>query len=277
MEALKGIAEIIDHILYELLALLIPGAAMALITAWILGPESWKDVVEMAGKQPWIAGGAAYLLGYAVQGVSRPVVGGFAWVLRRPARVLWWLARTLVPGQEARLIGWGKGIERVLLGRHKHGTARAPAEQEVQLDELAREQWQRRLGLPADRVLSISQVRDLSFSELLPARGRLDRFRAATSLCRGVATSVAVAFVLVCVQLAAGDREPTLHAFLLLEGLVVAFYALLERADMYNDMWNRVIQPQFLALSTRPQSAQAGTSGSEAHAGSVSRQGGLDG
>jgi hypothetical protein len=32
--------------------------------------------------------------------------------------------------------------------------------------------------------------------------------------------------------------------------LLIAFAALMERADMYNSLWNAVIQPQFLASDT---------------------------
>lgn len=255
MEGLKGLAEVLDHILYELLALLIPGAAFVLLVAWLLGPGAWADATGFMREQVWVALGAAYLLGYAVQGVSRPVVGAVERALRLPSRLLWRLACTLAPGQRERIAGWGMEIERALLGRHTHGDAAVPARAAVDLDEVARERWRKRLRLPEDKMLSVAQARNLSFSALLSERGRLDRFRAATSLCRGVAAGVAIGLVIVTTQLVTGHRAPSLGGFLLLEGLVIAFYALLERADMYDRMWHRVIQPQFLAFATRADAA----------------------
>lgn len=253
VDALKGIAEIIDHVLYEILALFIPGATMALTTAWLLGPDTWNAAVALTTAQPWIAGVAAYLLGYVVQGFSRPVVAVLEWILQRPARLLRWVIQRWLPGVWERLARRGDDLEGMLKRRHAHQKAPATAGRPVDLAVLARERWEKRLGVPEEHALSADQVRNLSYSELLPQRARLERFRTAASLTRGVATVVAVAFALVCVQFVSGDRALGRQAVLLVQGLVVAFYGLLERADMYDRMWNAVIPPQFLAASTHPQ------------------------
>lgn len=267
MDALKGIAEVIDHILYEILGLVIPGAALLLIVTRLLGTDTWNTVITFGEKRLWLAFGAVYVLGYVVQGVSRPVVGAFDWLLGLPARLLGWPVVRLsrVKRRRIRRVGIacrkvGRWIQRwsdrQFLRRHRPANSRVPRAQAVDLKQVAQERWRARLGLPDGRVLSARQLTNLSFSVLLQERARLDRYRAATSLCRGVAVGVAAALSLVVGQLVVLERTPTPEAFLLLAGLVIAFYALLERADFYNELWEDVLQPQFLAHDTRADSPQ---------------------
>lgn len=262
MDALKGIAEVIDHILYELLGLVIPGAATLLGVSWLLGTDTWTAVTTFGEKRLWLAVGVVYVLGYMVQGISRPVVGLLDWLLGLPARALGWpiVRLSRVRRRGARRVGvacrkagrWvQRWIDNHLLRRHRHATSRVPRAQAVDLKQLAHERWRARLGIPADRLLSARQLTNLSFSALLEERARLDRFRAATSLCRGVAVAVALSLALVVIQLLLEHRPATSDNFLLLTALVVAFYGLLERADFYNGMWEDVLQPQFLAHATR--------------------------
>jgi hypothetical protein len=262
MEGLRGIAEVIDHILYEILGLLIPGTAVLLAISRLFGPETWQAVMFFGENHLWIAVGLAYALGYVVQGLSRPIVGLFAWFLGLPARLLGWpflhLSRARRRslrrfGVEARKLGrkaqgWTKEH---LLDRHRPRETLVPRWQAVDFLVLAQQRWRIRLGLPDDRILSSKQITNLSFSDLLIERGRLDRFRAATSLCRGLAVAAALSLGLVALQMLLGQRSPSAPNFLLLTGLTVAFYGLLERADFYDRLWESVLQPQFLAHETR--------------------------
>lgn len=266
MDSLKGIAEVIDHILYEVLGLLVPGAATLLGISRLLGPDSWQAVVAFGEDRLWIALGISYVLGYVVQGLSRPIVGLFDWLLGLPAKILGWpflqLSRTRSRplrrlGIMSRKMGrWlQRWIDKTLLRRHRHRSSDVPRRQAVDFMQLAQERWRARLGLAEDRVLSRRQLTNLSFSVLLAERARLDRFRAATSLCRGVAVAVALSLALVALQMILGQRPPTAANFLLLTGLLAAFYGLLERADFYHEMWEDVLQPQFLAHVTRERTA----------------------
>jgi hypothetical protein len=257
VDALKGIAEVVEHILYELLGLLIPGACFALSVAFVWGAPEWTRALRFADEQPLIALGAAYLLGFVVQGISRPVTVSFEWLAQRPARLLSWGYRPLrrrwkVPA------GWGNGgtADERFASRHGHEPQVPAPIQGVELALLAEERWRKRLALNADIRLSDAQVRDLSFSAIPAARSRLDRFRAAASLCRGVATSVAISAPLLLLQIATAERSLDWAAVGWLEAVLIAFYALMERADMYNKRWNSVLVPQFLATSTEVPSSR---------------------
>jgi hypothetical protein len=251
VDGLKGIAEVIEHILYEVLGLLLPGACFVLAVAYVWGGTTWADALRFACEQPWIAGGAAYLLGFVVQGLSRPVTGATEWILRSPARLLTWLYRLGMPEQARTVVAtWRARGAAVLFDRHRHSTTTVPAGQAVNLDSVAEAFWRKRLHIGEDRRLSWSQVRDLSFSALISERNRLDRFRAATSLCRGVATTVAICIAIMVMQLVREERSISWVSAGWIAGLLLAFYALLERADMYNKLWNAVVQPQFLASAT---------------------------
>ncbi len=229
MEGLKAVAEVIDHVLYELLGLFLPGAAFVLLLAYVAGGETWTEALRLSAAHPWIAFGGAYLLGYAVQGISRPVVDAVGWVLGRPGWFLTWIRRKAGGGPEAP----------------------RPLSEGADLDRVAEAVWRRRLGLVAEERLSTQQVRDLSFSVLGSARHRLDRYRAATSLCRGVATAVVVALALLLAQVAWGIRPVAWKTAGAAAGLLLAFVALRERSLMYDRLWGAIITPQFLA-STLP-------------------------
>jgi hypothetical protein len=62
---------------------------------------------------------------------------------------------------------------------------------------------------------------------------------------------VVLSMTLATFQMLWGQRSSSLPNFMLLIGLVAAFYALLERADFYDRLWQSVLQPQFLAHDTR--------------------------
>jgi hypothetical protein len=255
MEGVKGFAEILEHLVYELFGLLLPGAAMALLVARVWSTTSWQQALTFADNQPWLAFGAAYLVGYVVQGISRPTTTLLEALLRLPGRLLGSLIGLIAPKFRTRLRAWRGAAGDFLQRRHRHTHTRLPVEQAVDLKLIARGEWERRLQLPEGRVLSESQVRDLSFSALLGNLGRLDRFRAAASLARGTAAAVAITFVIIATQLLFGLRTLSGGMFAALATLLVSFYALLSRSDFYDRLWNDVLHPQFLATIAHERAA----------------------
>lgn len=251
MDGLKGFAEVAEHILYEVLGLLIPGGAFALAVSAALGGEAWTTLLVFGRQHPWLSLAGAYVLGYPVQGISRPVTVTSEWLLRFPGRLVIGTILRLVPQRPRR---WAKGrlmaFERWLTGRHGHEPG-ATREDAVDLEELSLAYWTARLLVPAGKSLSPRQVQDLSFSVLLPERKQLDRFRAATSLARGVAVSVVAVALILAVQLWLGVREPSWSLVLTLMALVVAFYGLMQRAEMYDELWRDVVPAQLLCAVTR--------------------------
>jgi hypothetical protein len=249
MDGVKGFAEIFEHLLYELLGLLVPGAAMVLLIASVWSSNSWDQALAFADRTPWIAGGVAYLVGYVVQGISRPVTTLVELLFRAPALAVGALLGRMAPRLRVRVKDSKSRAATFLTSRHKHGHGHGSVDgmAPVDLRAVARDEWSRRLRLPAGQVLSNSQVRDLSFSAMLGNLGRLDRFRSATSLARGTATAAAVALIILCTQLLAGIRPATGGIFAALAALLLSFFALLSRADFYDRLWNEVLLPQFLA------------------------------
>jgi hypothetical protein len=247
MDGVKGFAAIFEHLLYELLGLLVPGAATVRLVASVWSSTSWDQALAFADRAPWIAIGVAYLVGYVVQGISRPVTSLVELLLRGPVIVGSALLGWVAPRLRKRLRGWRDRASGFLTRKHRHAYGPAPEGQPVDLRAVARDEWTRRLRLPDGKLLSDSQVRDLSFSALLGNLGRLDRFRSSTSLARGTATAAAVTLVILCAQLLAGLRPATSGSFGALAALLLSFFALLSRADFYDWLWNEVLLPQFLA------------------------------
>lgn len=264
MDPLKSIAEIWEHILYEVLGLIVPGAALVLVIARIVGDPWWSVLLMFVNEHPWLSLGGAYVLGYPVQGVSRPVTAIFGWLLLLPWRLL--LLLLGLPSKRFRQwIQTRLGVlKQKLTARHAHD--RALHNDDVDLVELGATYWATRLDVPRGKRLSHRQVRDLSFSMILSERKQLDRFRAATSLTRGVAVAVVAAFSLLVYQLAAGVRGPSALLIIALTGLAIAFYGLMERADMYDGLWRTVLPAQFLCAVTRDCSTPSAAGATDAAA-----------
>jgi len=269
MDGLKGIAEVLEHILYEFLGLIVPGAALVLVIAGIVGDPWWTMLLTFVDKHPWLSLGGAYVLGYPVQGVSRPVTTIFGWLLPLPWRLLFMLIGLLSKRFHQWLQTRLDMLRRKLTGRHAHD--RLVNSDDVDLVELGTAYWATRLGVPTGKRLSRRQVQDLSFSAILPERKQLDRFRAATSLTRGVAVAVVAAFSLLVYQLVVGVRGPSTLLIIALIGLALAFYGLMERADMYDGLWRTVVPAQFLCAVTR-NPASAGETDSAAPAPHTSKE-----
>lgn len=251
MDGLKGFAEVAEHILYETFGLLVPGGAFALAIAAALGGEALGALIVFVANHPWLSLAGAYVLGYPVQGISRPITEAFEWLLRLPGRLLIGGLLRLLP-RSAR--GWVEArlasFEKRMTGRHSHAPVET-APDTVDFENLSAQYWAIRLGIEGGQRLSKRQVQDLSFSVLTPERQQLDRFRAAASLARGVAVAVTAAFVVLFWQLWVGDLEPSNARIVILMGLAVAFYGLLQRADMYDGLWRSIIPAQFLCAVTR--------------------------
>jgi hypothetical protein len=251
VEGLKGIAETIEYILYEVAGLIVPGACFALGVAYAWDPAAAGDLLRLGNEWWWLALAAAYVLGLALQGVSRPITSIFSGVLKLPWILSGRASRLVTTTQfRERFTSKLNVIQSFLFHRHRHLYIDAPPDSRVDLDEVAEQRWRARLALPADRRLSMNQVRDLSYSAILAERHRLDRFRAATSLCRGVATTIPIC-VAILVWRISGGHLPLWNTLGWIAALVVLFAGLMERADMYNRLWNHVLQPHFLAMDTR--------------------------
>jgi hypothetical protein len=250
VEGLKGIAEIVEYVLYEVVGLIIPGTCFALGVSYAWDPAAAADLLRIASDWPWVSVVSTYVLGLAVQGVSRPVTAVFGGLLKLPWVLIGWGGR-LTPQRFRSWVGRGlAAVESFLFHRHSHQYVEGPAEGRVNLNDVAEQRWRQRLGLSDDRRLSASQVRDLSFSAIVSERHRMDRFRATTSLCRGVATAVDVSIAVLLVRIAMG-LAPLWSTLGWIIGLIVLFAGLMERAYMYDRLWNYVLQPQFLAVDTR--------------------------
>jgi hypothetical protein len=250
MNGLKGIAEVAEHLLYEALGLLVPGAAFGLGVAAAAGGGSWDLLLDFVAEHPWLATGGAYVLGYPVQAISRPVVTLFESLLRLPGRMFVGVILWLLPERAGnRVEDWLDAFERWLTRRHAHASA-SPNSNSVDLRELEEAYWKRRLGLGVGQRLTRRQVQDLSFSALLSERHQLSRFRAAASLARGTAVAVAAAFGVLVVGLFTRAHEPSSLMTLVLFGLAFAFYGLAQRADMYDGLWRDLLAPQLLCNAT---------------------------
>ena len=266
MNDLKGLAEVADRLIYEALGVLLPGAALVLVQTAVLFPESWSAILAFGSAHPWITAGGCYAAGYVVQSLSRPVCNVTRWVVRLGPRAVLGIVSLVSPNARIWLATKAKATAQWLRSGHRPPSA-SPTEQCANLEDLVHDHWCARLGLPEGRRLLRRDVHDLAFSTLGDERGRLLRFRAVTSLCRGLAAIVALcAWALVTMLV--GPWPLTGLAALCASLLVLVFWALSERADMYDGLWNAIIFPQFLAISTgavpaRPRGDLATTVGSD--------------
>jgi hypothetical protein len=254
MDGLKGFADIAKHLLYETFGLLIPGGVLAFGAAWVLGPKNWSAWLAFISDHPLLTLVAAYLLGYPLQSLSRPIITIAEWVLVSPTRLLGLIGRTVLSQPyQTKVLTAVQALEDALLRRHRHDHARGDGgETGVRLDDLVREHWQQRLSLPPDKVLSRQQAIDLAFSGVLPERDRLDRFRAAASLARGVAAALTLLATAVAIQFVSATPfvSPTWHHVGMVVLYILVLYGLLERADMYDWLWRSVVPAQFLCSAT---------------------------
>jgi hypothetical protein len=222
MDALKGVADAVEHLIYEALGILLPGlaAVIAAVVLWLPHAGALQAFAWMEAHQVHVLVGA-YVLGYAVQGISHSVT--------RP------MLRAL---------------------RLRHATRAA---HQTPFREMARAYWGRRLRVESPTALGDPQVRDLSYSVLGPATRRLERFRAAEGLTRGVAAVCALASLVFAVQLVAGWREREAVAALPLLALLVITAGLCERAARYDQLWSAVLESQFAATILAEASAELST------------------
>ena len=243
---MKGLTDLVEHLVYETLALLLPGTVLVVLAIAVVFPDAWQSTVEFGDAHPWVAVGVGYLAGFFIQSLSRPVCNVGRWLLGVPYRVL--LAgigrvggRTLRSRVEAAVtvsIRW-------LRSGHSPG-AEDRNEGHVRLADVEDKHWRARLGISADKQIRRRDLLDLSFSGLGDERRRLARFRALTSLCRAIAALAAIAgWVLVGAII--GPWPLTGAAAATGLAVLILFVAFLERADMYDRLWSAIITPQFLA------------------------------
>jgi hypothetical protein len=242
------------HLLYETLGLLVPGAAFVACISIAIGGNELAGLLAFTESHRWLALFGAYVIGYVVQGVSRPVttvtetiLGAPVVLVRAMIRVLPIRARNLLERRVERL-------NNSLLKRHAHkhgGDIIAGSAAPVSFDALLLEYWSHRLNLARGERLTAQQGIDLSFSALMAERERLDRFRAAASLGRGVSVAVAAAIAVIVVGFIRNPGSLSWMGIGTIEGLVIAFYTLMERADMYDRLWNAVLPAHLLSVATR--------------------------
>jgi hypothetical protein len=253
MDELKGFADVAKHLLYETLGLLVPGAALVAAMAITIGGNPLNGLLAFMDSHRWLALFGAYVMGYVVQGVSRPVttvadtvLGAPVALLRAITRILPIRARNLVERRVERLNNF-------LLKRHahKHGGGTIGAVAPVSFNALILEYWSHRLTLSRGEQLTTQQGIDLSFSALMAERERLDRFRAAASLARGVSVAVVAAMAVIVTGFVKNPGSLSWMGIGAVEGLVIAFYGLMERADMYDRLWNAVLPAHLLSVATR--------------------------
>lgn len=243
MDSIQGVVDAFEKLLYDVLGLLLPGGVLLCAGARVLGGDTWTAALAFAGQHPWLSVATAYLVGLALQGLSRPLVN---------------LCR--LPGRGLRAVA-GSGLRRAgafLQSGHRATREDRPTTEGVDLLGVLKRYWSTRVPLEEGEELSRQQVVDLSFSAILDHRRQLDRFRAATSLARGVAAALVPVVVVLGFQLAAGLRPRRATAFVLLGALLVAIYGLIERADWYAGLWRSVLHSQaaarvFPATATDPE------------------------
>lgn len=255
MGDLKGFAEIAEHLIYEALGLLLPGVAAALLAVAVLAPEAWGPTMTFGSARTALVLAGAYALGYVVQSLSRPVCNLTGWALARPWAVARWAAEHVRPGLGSRLEAGKERAVRWLRAGHAPADD-AATDEHVVLADLVHAQWHARLAAPAGRRLRARDIVDLSFSALGDERRRLARLRALTSLCRALAALVALGFwgllgALIGVWALLGlQRQAWPVTAWALGGLALlwlAFVSFIERADLYDGMWTKIIPSQFLA------------------------------
>jgi len=248
MNDLKGLADVVDHLVYEVIGLLLPGSIILLVSVAVVLPEQWSGALGFAGLHPWIAVGAAYTAGYLLQSLSRPICNLTSWALTTVPRLSVWFLRRVSQGAH----GWLKE-KTSSLGRWLIGGDTPPAntsdDARAVLEAVAAGYWERRLGLASGLSLGRRDVIDLSYSAIGDERKRLLRFRSANSLCRGLAAIAALGLGGVVAGLL-GPLPINMNTVLAVVALIIIFWGFMSRADMYDSLWNEILVPQFLALAT---------------------------
>lgn len=268
---MKGIAEVVEHLLYEALGLLVPGALFALAATVAVVPDAWPHMMEFAVAHWIVAGIAAYAVGYVVQGISRRVTSWWDAALVLPMRGAVLLTALISAPTAGRVGAWLRCRKWSLLRRVGWPSAPAVADRlgvsaeqtapmgggqvPVDLQALVADRLCARLGVPSGSRFRPEDLRDLAFSALLPERHRLDRFRAASSFTRGTATVVALGgaalLVVLLLPREAGGWPVTAASVSGLLTLIIAYLALMERSAMYDALWSAIIAPQFLIATSR--------------------------
>lgn len=218
MEDLKGLAEVADRLVYEALGLVVPGAAFIIAVMLVLGADAAAWAATSAGEHPWLAAGACWVVGLVLQGASAPITVAADFLLTLPLRPF---------------------------VRPKPPAAADPKQADLRV--IATEYWRKQLGLAPAQVLRWQDVRDLSYSVITSAQGRLSRFRALASGTRALAAVAALVAVygIVFPVITVRSISP---GWLVVAGIaLVSYFALMDRSRMYNQLWDDIIAPQFLA------------------------------
>lgn len=262
VDQLSGIADVAEHLLYEAVGLLIPGALLLFAGAAALGHGAWAAILELSSQHPWLTVGGAYALGYPLQGISRPVTN----VSRLPFRFACWaLCRAAsLFGEDAKrdLVEWARRTRRYLHSSHRptpdDDWAQRREKSEPDLSAFLARYWSKRLSLSEGVEPSPTQVINLSFSRILSERRQLDRFRAAASFARATAATIVLVLVTLAVQIITGMRPSSSMLLLTISGLALTAYGLLERADFYASLWRSVLKAQAVAKLTEDNALPVG-------------------
>ena len=253
MGDLKDIADVADRLIYEVIALLLPGALFALLLLAVAGPEvlggdGWNRGLRFASEHGVIAIAIAYAAGYVVQGLSRPVAhrlaATFDWFWRSwesPRRGVVTVAANGRRWIETRILRWPT-VSPTSQSRDSGKTV-------VHLDHLVAKKLADRLELGEGERFSAADLQDLTFSALLPNVKRLERVprsgRSVLAVSRPVLAVVAAPlfFILGARGRFRVERESVylVRAWMTLLGLTVAFRALIRRELMYEALWRSIL------------------------------------
>jgi hypothetical protein len=231
MDDLKGLAEVVDRLVYEALGLVVPGAALIIAGMFVLGIDAaWAATA--AGEHPWLAAGACWVVGLALQGASAPITVAADFLFTLPARPFI---------------------------RPKPPAVADPKQADLRV--VATEYWRKQLGLAPAQTLRWQDVRDLSYSVITSAQGRLARFRALASGTRALAAVAALVVVGSIVFPAITVRSVPPGWLIVSAVALVSYFALMERSRMYNQLWDDIIAPLFLATVMVDKTAAASVDG----------------
>ena len=262
MDAVKGAADALRDFVYEFAGLALPGAASVLAIAFAISPDTGMHVLVQAEAHAWVATGSAYLLGFPLQAISRPVTRSIRRVARGVRDALPWALRTLgLSTAASELERRGAKLAAYIAGRHAGhdgvlGTADDTYDESFDFATECGVQWKARLALAPTRRLTAFQLDALCYS-VLQRRESIDRFRAATSLCRAMATVVALTAAVRLWQV--WHEGPlvwpaSLAAF---AGVSVLFWAFSHREDMYERLRTDALLAQTLATGLGPSASSA--------------------
>lgn len=257
VDAVKSATDALREIVYDVVGLLLPAAALIAMLAYVISADAGARVIAYAEAHAWLTVAGAYLLGNPLQAISRPVTRVLRLVARAAGGALPWLAHRVGWNTgERTLRRGGAAVAAFLTGRHAGpdgviGTANDTFDGTLDIKAACAAQWRQRLGLAETMRLTPFQVDALCYS-VLQRRESIDRFRAAASLCRAMAAVVALAgglHVWVSMRNATLSSPTSLG---MLAGFGVLCWGFSHREDLYERVRTEALMAQTLVTGVGP-------------------------